>query len=226
MAWPFPKKEESPMDKPADKPADQPKEKSPAELIAESLGPITAKLNAMDAKIDSYKPKEPVKTVVTSEIPSVLDDENAAFNARTGPLYQRQLEMEAKLALSDIKAEYAEAGFGAFWRENESKINTMLANTALAAPDGNGGFKIVRGDPEYIRNVADMFIGRAARAGGVKFNESSKSFFLEGADGSMGGGDKKVDTGGLTAKQLKVFQRMGVSLEDAKKAVSKLEFVS
>jgi hypothetical protein len=226
MAWPNLLGKEKPPVADPEKKDEKPPEKSPAELIAESLRPLTEKLNAMDAKIDSYKPVPVVKKVEPTDIPSVLDDENAAFNARTGPLYQRQLETEARLALSDVKAEYADLGFGAFWRENESKINAMLANTALAAPDGNGGFKVVRGDPDYIRNVADMFIGRAARSGGVRFNETSKSFFLEDATGSATNGGKKPDTSGLTAKQIKVFERMGVSLEDAKKSVSKLEFVS
>lgn len=214
------------MEKPGEKAGEKPPEKSPAELIAESLKPITEAISALSTKVDAYKPKEPVKKVENVEIPSVLDDENAAFNARTGPIYQRQLELEAKVALGEVKSEYVSLGFGAFWTENESKINTMLTNSPLASPDGNGGVKIVRGDPEYIRNVADMFIGRAARSGGVKFNETSKAFFIEGADGTATGGDKKTDMGGLTQKQLKVFQRMGVSLDDAKKAVSKLEFVS
>jgi len=206
---------------------DKPKEKSPAELIAESLKPLTESLAAMRTEMAALKPKEPVRKAENVEIPSVLDDENAAFNARTAPLYQRQLETEAKLALSEIKAEYAELGFGAFWRENESKINEMLANSPLASPDGNGGAKVVRGDPAYIRNVADMFIGRSARAGGVKFNGDNKTFFLEDATGSNSGqGGKKSDTEGLTAKQIKVFQRMGVSMDDAKKTIGKLEFVS
>jgi hypothetical protein len=227
MAWPnlLGKKDDPPVDDKT-KVDDKPKEKSPAELIADSLKPITDQLTALGAKVDAMKPAPVVRKVEPTETPSVLDNEDAAFSARMTPLIQRQLELEAKIARTEIKQEYVDIGFGALWNANEKDIDATLTGTALVTPDGAGGYKAMRGDPQYIRNVVDMIIGRAARAGGVKFNDTSKTFFLEGADGGGNGGERKADTSGLTAKQLKVFQRMGVSLEDAKKAVSKLEFVS
>lgn len=227
MAWPFPKKDEPPVDN-EKKVDDKAKEKSPAELIAESLAPITSAISALSAKVDSMKPAPPEpKRVEPTEIPSVIDDENGAFNARLTPILQRTLEMEAKMARTEVKAEYIELGFGGLWSQNERDIDATLVATALVTPDGQGGYKAMRGDPQYIRNVADMIIGRAARQGGVKFNDASKTFFLEGADGTMnGGGERKVDTHGLTADQVRVFQRMGVPLDKAKETMSKLKFVS
>lgn len=225
MAWPFPKKDE-PVNDP-NKPNEPPKEKSPAELIAESLKPITDSIAALATEVKAMRPVPPQpKPVTPSEIPSVLDDENAAFNTRMTPLIQRQLEMEAKMTRTEIKQEYFDLGFGALWTQYEKEIDGTLANTALVTPDGQGGFKVVRGDPQYVRNVVDMVLGRAARQGGVRFDDNKKTFFLEGADGSANSNNHPSNTEGLTARQIKVFERMGVPLDKAKETMKKLEFVS
>lgn len=206
-------------------------EKSPAEMIAESINsalkPVVDQLGALKQDIDALRaPKPPEKPATPNEIPSVLDDENAAFAQRLTPLYTRQLEFEATIERDRVRHEYEDAGFGDMWRQYQTDIDKQLIATALVQPDGNGGVKPLRGDPQYIRNVADMILGRAARSGGIKFDGANKKFFIEGANAEVPGGTPKPDLGGLTAKQARIFERMGVPLDKAKDTLSKLEFVS
>ena len=202
-------------------------EKSVAEIISESLAPFAQRFDKLQQDIDVLKtPPAPVRTVNAEKI-SVLDDEDAAFTQRMTPILQTTLEIEAREVMRDVKQEYIDAGFGAIWSQNETEIRNTLNGTALVQPDGQGGAKKLRGDAQYVRNVADMIIGRAARAGGVRFDGSKKTFFLEGANGNEGtGGSKGAETEGLTAKQVKLAQRLGIPLDKFKTTVGKLEFVS
>ena len=203
-------------------------EKSVAEIISESLAPFAQRFDKLQQDIDEIrKPKEPVRKVEPAERISVLDDEDAAFNQRMTPILQSQLELEARINVRDVKQEYIDAGFGAIWSQNEAEITKTLEGTALVQADGQGGVKKLRGDAQYIRNVADMIIGRAARAGGVRFDGTKKTFFLEGANGGeTAGGSKGAETEGLTAKQVKLANRLGIPLDKFKQTVGKLEFVS
>lgn len=203
-------------------------EKSVAEIISESLTPFTQRFDQLQQDINELKkPKEVVKPREPQERISVLDDEDAAFNQRMTPILQSQLELEARINTRDVKQEYIDAGFGAIWASNEKDITSTLEGTALVQADGNGGFKKLRGDAQYIRNVADMIIGRAAKAGGVRFDGGKKTFYLEGANGGENaGGSRAAETEGLTAKQVKLAQRLGIPLDKFKGTVSKLEFVS
>src|SRR4029077_18615044 len=143
------------------------------------------------------------RKVEPSERISVLDDEDAAFNQRMTPILQSQLEMEARMNTRDVKQEYVDSGFGDLWRQYEGEITKTLDGTALVSPDGNGGFKKLRGDSQYIRNVADMILGRAARTSGVRFDGNKKTFFLEGANSNEStSGPTSKETEGLTAKQV------------------------
>jgi hypothetical protein len=231
MAWPFKQKAEEPQmaNEPTnpEKTPDTTSTKSIAEIISESLQPFSAKFDKIQQDIDEIRtPKPPVRTVSQERV-SVLDDEDAAFNQRMTPILQSQLELEARYNRDQVKAEYVEAGFGDFWRENEKRINDKLSTSPLVQPDGNGGVLKLRGDEQYIRNVVNMFMGEAARAGGVKFDGAKKTFFLEGANGGeSAAGSRAAETEGLTAKQVKLAQRLGIPMDAMKKTVSKLEFVS
>jgi hypothetical protein len=231
MAWPFKQKAEEPQmaNEPTnpEKTPDTTSTKSIAEIISESLQPFSAKFDKIQQDIDEIRtPKPPVRTVSQERV-SVLDDEDAAFNQRMTPILQSQLELEARYNRDQVKAEYVEAGFGDFWRENEKRINDKLSTSPLVQPDGNGGVLKLRGDEQYIRNVVNMFMGEAARAGGVKFDGAKKTFFLEGANGGeSAAGSRAAETEGLTAKQVKLAQRLGIPMDAMKKSVSKLEFVS
>jgi hypothetical protein len=231
MAWPFKQKAEEPQmaNEPTnpEKTPDTTPTKSIAETLSESLSPLKEEFAAMRRDIEELRtPKPPVRTVSQERV-SVLDDEDAAFNQRMTPILQSQLELEARYNRDQVKAEYVEAGFGDFWRENEKRINDKLSASPLVQPDGNGGVLKLRGDEQYIRNVVNMFMGEAARAGGVKFDGAKKTFFLEGANGGeSAAGSRAAETEGLTAKQVKLAQRLGIPMDAMKKTVSKLEFVS
>ena len=201
-------------------------EKSVAEIISESLAPFAQRFDKLQQDIDEIR-KPPARKVEPTERISVLDDEDAAFNQRMTPILQSQLELEARINVRDVKQEYIDAGFGAIWSQNEAEITKTLEGTALVQADGQGGVKKLRGDAQYIRNVADMIIGRAARAGGVRFDGTKKTFFLEGANGNENaGGSRGAETEGLTAKQVKLANRLGIPLDKFKQTVGKLEFVS
>lgn len=227
MSWPF--DTEKKVDPPnAEAGAEKKVEKTPAEIIAESvsaaLKPLSDKIDAYDVRFKTLETntKRPEPKVTPVENTSVLDDENVAFAQRLTPLMLRQLELEARIVKGDIKAEYAQAGYGELWAQYESEINQVLENSPLV----NGEGKAMRGDPQYIRNAVDMIMGRAARKAGMRFDGKSKGFFLETA-GNAGGNDgtHAPEADGMTEGQRKIFGRMKVPLEDAKKVMAKLKFV-
>lgn len=231
MSWPFQKKTEEPtVPTDPEKKPEPPKtssEKSVAEIISESLAPFSQRFDKLQQDIDALRTPPPPARREPTEIPSVLDDENAAFAVRMTPILQTTLEIEAREIMRDVKQEYVDAGFGAIWQQNETEIKGVLNGTALVQPDGQGGTKKLRGDAQYVRNVADMIIGRAARAGGVRFDGAKKTFFLEGANSNESvGGAKSAEVEGLTQKQVKLAQRLGIPLDKFKQTVSKLEFTN
>jgi hypothetical protein len=232
MTWPFKVPENKPsVSDPAnanpDPAAAPPAEKSAAEMIAESLKPLTDGFSkfqeAMDARLktleDQTKPREPKPQVEPNAPVSVLDDENVAFAQRLTPVIARQLELESRVVKNDIKAEYQSSGYGELWAKFEKDINATIDGAPLVTADGRPH----RGDPQFIRNVVDMIFGRAARAAGMQFDGKSKGFFLE--TGANSDPAARVEADGLTDTQRRVVQRMGIPLDQAKKVMSKLQFV-
>lgn len=225
----------NPWKKPEVKPADgevggdtKPPEKSPAEIIAESLQtalqPVMAKLSEQDARFTTLedRTKPPERRVEATEVTSVLDNEDVAFAQRLTPLMARQLELEARIVKSDIKSEYVSAGYGDLLKKFEGEINQTIDGSGLVTADG----KPLRGDPQYIRNVIDMILGRAARAAGMKFDGKDRGFFLETGGSGADSTTHANDGDGLTDAQRRVVTRMGIPLADAKKVIGKLQFVS
>lgn len=205
----------------------KPGEKSLAEQIAESLKPmvdtmgkVNDRLTAMEqSAVRRPERQEPVERV---EPTSVLDDENVAFAQRLTPIMLRQLELEARIVRSDIKTEYTRSGYGDLWEQYEKDINGVLDGTPTVTGDG----KAFRGDPQYIRNVVDMIFGREARKAGMQFGGKNKGFFLESGTGGDEHGESAPKNDGLSDDQRRVFNRMKVSTEDAKKVMTKLKFVN
>ncbi len=229
MTWPF----KVPENKPAVDPANanpesgpdpaKPAEKSPAEILAEALRPLSDKLDSFNTELTSLKEsiaKPTPKPVEPGQPLSVFDDENAAFAARMTPLFARQLELESRVVYNDIKTEYIRAGFEDLWTKYESEIKQVIDNSPLVTADG----KPQRGDPQYVRNVVDMVLGRAARAAGMRFDGKTKGFFLEPAGGDAGSAPKP-EGDGLTDAQRKVMERMGISPEKGKDTMKHLQFV-
>lgn len=206
----------------------KPAEKSPAELIAETLGGFEQRMsdrftefgNRVQAIEESTR--KPERVIEQTETPSVFDNERAAFAANIGPVAMRQLELEARVVLREIKDEYVAAGFGDMWSQFAKDITGTLENSPLVGGDG----RAIRGNPDYIRNTVDMIFGRAARQKGVRFNGKDQTFFLEGASGEANGGGTGAPADGLTDKQRKIFQRMGIDPVVGAKTRAKLEFVN
>jgi hypothetical protein len=226
MTWPFPDDKAKTVEEGDNKPptsADAPPAKTPAEIIAESLKPLAEGFTKLNARLDTLEQntRPRPKSETPPEQISVLDDENAAFAQRIGPVMLRQLELEARVVKNDIKAEYASAGYGELWAQFETEINQVIDGSPIVSPEG----RAVRGDPQYIRNVVDMVMGRNARKAGMRFDGKSKGFFLE-TGGSGADGSKPPVNDGLNDGQRKVFSRMKVSMDDAKKVMSKLKFVT
>lgn len=209
--------------KPGEKKED---EKSVADIIAEALKPFGEQFTAMRAELDAMKAPKPAPTGAP-EIPSVLDDENAAFSARLTPVLAKVYESEAKMVANDVEREYRSAGYGDLWDENRADINKELESTPLVRQDANNKIIPHRGDAEYIRKVADMVIGKAVRKGLLKYDGRDKKFFLEDATGDTTIiGRKPLDSDGLSKKQIEAAKRFGIPLADFKRAKDRLDFVS
>jgi len=196
---------------------------SPAELIAEALKPFGEQFTQLNQRLstieENSRPKP--KPVEVAELTSVYEDENAAFNQRLTPIAMRQLELEARMVRDDVRREYDDLGFGDMWKQYAGEIDQFLSGSPLVTADG----KSLRGDPAYIRNVVDMVLGRAARTKGLKFNGKEQNFFLESAGGNASDSGSTANDG-LTDKQRKVFERMGVPVADGKKTMDKLTFIN
>lgn len=239
--WPMDKKPVTPphpSDPPTKDPANAdgapPPAQTPdvAQLIADALKPVTDKLGTLDqinTRLQTVEERVTPKPRATEgdqpKLTSFMEDEDTAFAQRVSPLLQRQLELEARMVFDQVRREYEQSGFSELFSTYQEEINKTLEGSPLAQPDGQGGMKALRGDPQYIRNVVDMVLGRAARKGGIKFDGAKKQFFLETAGGAEGGGSRQPDTDGMTDKQRQIFTRMGVPLDKAKETMGKLEFV-
>lgn len=225
MAWPFEKPNTGTENPPVADPNAPPKppEKSQAELIAEALSPFSQTLQSISQRIETIEQRTaPRRSPEENQPLSVLDDENAAFAQRLSPIMLRQLELESRVVRGDIKTEYERAGYGELWERYSKEISETLDGSPLFTADG----KPLRGDPAYVRNVVDMVFGREARKAGMRFDGKNKGFFLETGGTGEGAGAGAPVNDGLSDAQRRVFGRMKVSLDDAKKVMTKLQFVS
>jgi hypothetical protein len=222
MAWDklFPNKKEVELKDPEKKVADdKPAEKSVTEIIAESLKPVTEAIAGLQNEIvEMRKPHEKPASV---EVPSVLEDENAAFAHRLTPLMAKTFEMEAKMVRDDIEREYRALGFGDLWDQHRAEINKFLDSSDLVSIDKDGKAVPLRGNSEYVRNVVDMVIGRSARKSGIRFDGKENKFFLEDATGDTPT-RKPLDPEILNPKQIEAAKRFGIPVDDYRKSAKKL----
>jgi len=212
--------------------------KTDAELLAETINgaltaalkPVTEAVGAVNARVEAFEKrfeKKPPENNEPEEFASVFENEDLAIGQRVvkavGPLYQRQLAFEAKSNFNEVKQEYVAAGHGEILAQFGQKIEELLNATPLI--DGQG--QPHRGNKQYIRNTINMVLGEAAMSQGMRFGGKDRGFFIESAGGSSeaAGGYGRQDDG-LTEGQRRVFSRMKVPVEDAKKTVSKLKFIN
>jgi hypothetical protein len=179
--WPNNKKEEPPAVKQeGEKPPQAPSAEELLAKMGELLSPISQKLDSQSERLaaleESRKPKEPVNT----EIPSVLDDENAAFNSRLTPIAVEHVSLRAMVIEDRVLRELKD------FEEFLPQIRKELANTQVQV-------KAMPNYEAYVRNVINMVIGEEARKGGLR--RDKQRFVLE--DGSS----SSDNTGSSTQSQ-------------------------
>jgi hypothetical protein len=163
----------------------KPPEQSKAEaddLIARMSASFQETIKPLQAKIDSYETrfstieqsvKRPEPKVEQPEVPSVLDDEDAAFARRQMPQNVAIVQLNARITEGEIFREMEANGWGGYIPE----VREQLDNTDI----------VVKGQPtypNYVRNTVTMVIGKRAMEKGLKFDSGKNSFFLE--DSSKG----------------------------------------
>ena len=232
MAWPFKKEEPEGTKTPEEpKPNETPKESQEdliKRLFSENFTPLNEKFSALETKVNSLT-ERPAPQPTPENVPSVLDDENAAFRTRLNPVEGATLLAHAKLALLEVKEEYPTE----VWKHFEKDIRSEVSQGAPQA----------QANPAFIRNVADMVIGRSARQNGYRYDGTSKHFFLEDASqvsestNPTSEADRQFleyqvalppnrDGKQKIVSRKAFLEGMGVSAEDSKKAMAKLQVVS
>jgi hypothetical protein len=166
------KKDEKTEEKP---PENKPAAPSAEELLAkmgEMLNPVVESQKQINQRLaaieESRKPK-----VEPTEVPSVLENEEAAFTQRLGPMAAAQVLTNARITESEVLNDLRSQG----WSEYIPKLKDILSKTPLETK--------ARADYEAcVRNFATMLIGEDAIKGGLK--RKGNSFILEDANGAVG----------------------------------------
>jgi hypothetical protein len=184
----------------------------------ETIKPLQEKVNSYEQRFSAIEegvrkpatPREPTQT------PSVLDDEDAAFTARVGPVALQTALLNARVTESEILSEVSAKGWGEFVPEIKSVLSK--APPQIKASDTYD---------QYVTNVVKMVVGAKAMEGGLKFSGDKKTFFIEN-----GGGGTPVSTGMRQLEQeasdgrvdigdpATFARKMGISLEALSKEVS------
>lgn len=201
--------------------------------MAELLSPLQTSIKEIGDRqtaMEDARTRKP--EVVPGDPTSIFEDEGKAFAERIGPLAVETVLMRAKMAQNEILGEYSD------WQEFFPQIKTELTNAPVSVKADAAGWE------RYVRNVADMVIGREGRKSGLKRNNNS--FVLETG---VGAGDQSgapsasqedkewlnfhVTTGkGKVVKRAEFLKRMGIDISDpavlaaAKKSWSTLQVVN
>jgi hypothetical protein len=208
--WPGKKTEEV-------KPPEAPSQEALLAKMAELLSPIQASIKEQGERLTAFEEARTKKPeVVPGDPTSVFDDEGRAWAERLGPLAVETVLMRAKMAQNEILGEYSD------WQEFFPQIKAELANAPVSVKADAAGWE------RYVRNVADMVIGREGRKSGLKRNNNS--FVLEtgvgAGDASNGPSTSQEDRDWLdfnvkTAKgkivtRREFLKRMGQDVSDPK----------
>ena len=176
MAWPF--RQPDPDPEKEKKIAEQSKVErdefisSLRTSFEETLKPIREDIDALKTSSTRTVPPER-KQDPPPDIPSVLDNEDAAFGARLGPIAAQTVMLNARMTETEVLSDISAKG----WGHLVPQIREVLEKqTPLQTKAGQG----YRG---YVENVADMLIGKEAKAKGLKFDGNKQTFFLEDASG-------------------------------------------
>jgi len=185
--------------------------------IDAKLSPINATVGELKTEWDSLKTasRPPEKETPPKDPParvSVLDDEEAAFQQRLGPLaYQNAVTM-ARVIESEVFSELREQGLG----ELLPDVRKYLENTPIQR-------KAEKDYPGYVRNVAKLVFADKAMAAGVKLGADQKTFYLESGNTRTEPGDQVLssqlnwaDSNGRVHTGDEVAAKLGLSEADAK----------
>lgn len=142
------------------------------------------------------------------EIPSVTDDENAAFATRMAPLWQRTLETNAKFnkmeAVNKLKAN------DPYFPKLEKEFNDLVKTMPLQQLGHERGGELIENAYHVVRSRHMDQILQDTKAG-------KGDFFIESAGNSSNGGtgrqDNKTDPNTLTPDEEIIVARMGISKE-------------
>jgi len=185
--------------------------------MAELLSPIQTSITAQNERLDRIEEARNKKPEpVAGDPTSVFDDEGRAWAERLGPLAVETVLMRAKMAQTEILGEYSD------WQEFFPKIKEELANAPVSVKADAAGWE------RYVRNVADMVIGREGRKSGLKRNNNSFVLETGGGAGDQSGGpstsqedrdwlDFSVKTSkGKVVTRREFLKRMGTDTSDPK----------
>jgi hypothetical protein len=215
------------------KPPEAPSQEALLAKMAELLSPIQTSINEQNTRLSAIEESRNKKPeVVPGDPTSIFEDEGKAFTERLGPLAVETVLMRAKMAQNEILGEYSD------WQEFFPQIKTELSNAPVSVKADAAGWE------RYVRNVADMVIGREGRKSGLKRNNNSFVLETGGGAGDQSGAssasqeDKDwlnfhVTTGkGKVVTRAEFLKRMGTDISDpavlaaAKKSWSTLQVVN
>jgi hypothetical protein len=147
-------------------------------MVEERVKPMRETVDAMQAKWNAIE-AEATKTTPPDTRPR---DENGNVRELTGEEKQRNLNLALAQQNVQTAARLTERdvldSLPSDWKHLIPEIRTLFANTEI-------GRKAQADYAEYCQNCADLVIAREAKKAGLRFNQQSKSFFLE--DKSAGG---------------------------------------
>jgi hypothetical protein len=153
------------------KPPEAPSQDALLAKMAELLSPLQTSIKEISDRQTAYEAERTRKPEpVAGDPTSIFEDEGKAFAERIGPLAVETVLMRAKMAQNEILGEYSD------WQEFFPQIKTELSNAPVSVKADAAGWE------RYVRNVADMVIGREGRKSGLKRNNNS--FVLESGGGA------------------------------------------
>jgi hypothetical protein len=136
--------------------------------------PLREEITALRTKIESSAPKPAVRTEAPPEIPSVLDNEEAAFAARIGPVAIQTGLLNARMTEVEVLSDVSIRGWGHLIPQIREVLEKQTPVQTKISPSYKG----------YLENVVDMLIGKEAKSKGLKFDGNKQTFFLEDASGT------------------------------------------
>ncbi len=171
------------LDKKVEPKVDEPEKKEQTktdadELIAKMRGAFEETLKPIREKVDSYEArfgtieasvKKPEKKVEDQALPSVLDDEDAAFAARNMPQNIAIATLNARLTEGEVLNDMSARG----WSDYIPKVRKILDEGTNIQTKADPNYKT------YVQNVVKLVIGNDAIEKGLRFDSTKQTFFLE-----------------------------------------------